>query len=49
MKGHKAHWQGQGANGLKKAEGSSNPSNKEENSLKLPKILDQISLVHFKK
>lgn len=34
---------------MKKAEGNSNPSDKEANSPKLPKILNQISLVHFKK
>lgn len=47
MKGYKAHWQDQGANGSEKEEGSSHPKDKEENSPKFPEILNQKSLVNL--
>lgn len=48
MKEGQARWWDQGANSLKKAEGNSHPNDKEAPYPKLPKILNQISLVNFR-
>lgn len=48
MKEGRAHWWDQGAKGLKKAEGNSHPNDKDAQSPKLPKILNQISLFKFR-
>lgn len=48
MKEGKAHWQDQEPGGWKKEEGNSHPNEKEANSPKLSKILNQISFVNFR-
>lgn len=49
MKEGKAYRQDPGANSADKAECKSHPNDKEANSPKLPKRMNQISLVHFRR